>query len=187
MSALKHAYRAARGVPDRLLHRRRHQAAFQRVARLRRARSILVVCQGNICRSPYLQAVLQKLLPDIAVSSAGFVGRGRPVPAESLSIAAEREIDLANFRSSALTRQKVKAADLVIVMDARQARAIHEAFHGSPERIVIAGDLDPISCDTRAIADPWNRPLDAFRSSFERLDRCAATLVSLLTVGDVVS
>jgi protein-tyrosine phosphatase len=150
-------------------------------------RTILVVCRGNICRSPYLQEVLRKLLPGVAVTSAGFVGRGRGVPNESLVLAGEREIDLANFRSQALTKEKVRQSDLVVVMDANQARALQEGFCGSPDRIVIAGDFDPLVCDTRAIADPWNGSLETFRSSFDRLDRCAAGLASLLAAGDAGS
>ena len=35
---------------------------------------ILVVCDGNICRSPTVAAMLRELKPEKAVSSAGLVG-----------------------------------------------------------------------------------------------------------------
>jgi protein-tyrosine phosphatase len=172
------AYRVARSVPDRLLHGRRHLAARRQVSQLGRPRTILVLCHGNICRSPYLHGVLQRMLPDVAVSSAGFVGRNRPVPAASLEVSGGRGIDLSKFRSSLLTPTSVHQADLIIVMDPDQAAYVERAYRVKRKRIVIAGDLDPAAATTRAIKDPWRHPRHVFESSFDRLDRVAQTLVS---------
>jgi protein-tyrosine phosphatase len=177
---LKSAYRATRNLPDRILHRRRHREVQQRLARRRHSRKILVVCYGNVCRSPYLQAVLQRALPDLTILSAGFFGSDRPVPQVSLILSAKRGLDLSGYRSRPLTRAVVDNADLVIVMDAGQARQIERLFPANRALVVVAGDLDPRFGESRAIQDPWNLSSDVFESSFNRLDRCAATLVSLL-------
>ena len=174
------AYHAARNLPDRALHRRRHSAARRRVSEMSRPRSILVVCHGNICRSPYLHAVLQRALPDIRVSSAGFIGRDRRVPFVSLEVSARRGINLSRFRSQSLTPENVRAADLIIVMEANQARYMERVFGVRPERLFIAGDLDPARSATRAIQDPWMQSVHVFESAFDRLDRTAATLVAAL-------
>jgi hypothetical protein len=63
-------------------------------------------------------------------------------------------------------------------MDSDQARLMTSMFRVNPVRIVIAGDLDPRFDATRGIIDPWNQSDDVFESSFNRLDRCAATLVT---------
>ena len=143
-------------------------------------REILVVCYGNVCRSPYLQAVLQRALPDIVVKSAGFVGSDRAVPEISLALSAKRGLDLSLYRSRPLIQSTVRSADLVIVMDSNQARLIGMLFPMNHAPIVVAGDLDPEFDSSRAIADPWNQSNDVFESSFNRLDRCAATLVRIL-------
>jgi protein-tyrosine-phosphatase len=179
-AALKAAYHSARDLPDRILHPRRHSEARRRLSRMTRPRSILVVCHGNVCRSPYLHAVLQHAFSDVAVSSAGFIGRDRRVPVLSLEVSARRGIDLSGFRSQPLTPENVRRADLIIVMDSGQARYIERAFGVRPERLVIAGDLDPVKSPTRAIRDPWMQSVLVFESSFDRLDRCAATLVAAL-------
>ena len=176
----KRAYHAIKNLPDRLLHRRRHDAVRARLSRAHTPRKILVVCYGNVCRSPYLQAVLQRDLPDAQVFSAGFVGAGRAVPDASLAISAKRGLDLSRFRSRPLVPPEVTGADLIIVMDARQAQEIAVRFPVNRARIVIAGDLDPKFDETRAIRDPWNQPSEVFEESFDRLDRCAAVLVSVL-------
>ena len=180
MRKMKPAYHVARNLPDRLLHRRRHRAVRQRLSSAQRPKRILVVCYGNVCRSPYMQAVLQRALPDTTIMSAGFVGSGRAVPDTSLAISARRGFDLSRFRSRPLTPAAVNGADLIVAMDVEQARELVVRFPTSPVRIVIAGDLDPRFETTRAIRDPWNQAGDIFEESFDRLDRCAATLVSLL-------
>jgi protein-tyrosine phosphatase len=176
----KRAYHAMRNLPDRLLHRRRHDAVRTRLSNAHVPRRILVVCYGNVCRSPYLQAVLHRALPKTEVSSAGFVGADRAVPDTSLAISAKRGLDLSGFRSRPLVPAVVTGADLIIVMDSHQAEEIAARFPINRARIVIAGDLDPKFDQTRAIRDPWNQPSEVFEASFDRLDRCAAVLVSVL-------
>jgi hypothetical protein len=68
-------------------------------------------------------------------------------------------------------------------MDGRQTAFLSAGFGVSAERIVIAGDLDPRPGMTRAIQDPWQKALDVFEASFARLDRCAESLVTLITPG----
>lgn len=177
---IKRVLSGVRGLPNRLLRRRRHFAARDRLSQMDRPRNILVVCYGNICRSPYLAAVLARALPDVRVESAGIVGPGRPVPPFSLALSAQRGLDLSTFRSSPLLPAVVRNADLVIVMDAYQAGHIERYFGVPRARILVAGDLDPAPAAARAIVDPWDQPIEVFTSSFNRLDRCAAMLVGLL-------
>ena len=143
-------------------------------------RNILVVCYGNICRSPYLEAVLQRALPDVQISSAGFFGPGRPVPKFSLALAERRGLDLSAYRSRPITRKNIGEADLLLVMDAYQARRLESMFSVPASRIIVTGDLDPLPASTRAVEDPWQQPLEVFEASFDRLDRCARTLSAVL-------
>ncbi len=183
--ALRHAYDTTRNLPDRLLHKRRHRDVVQRLSRAGKPRRILVVCHGNICRSPYLQAVLQRALTGTTVSSAGFFGSDRAVPPIALTLGARRGLDLSSHRSRPLTTPNVRSADLVIVMDADQAHHLARMFPIERARIVIAGDLDPQSGANRGITDPWNRSGDVFESAFDRLDRCAQTLASIVQRRDL--
>lgn len=177
---LRRVYRATLQLYDRLLHPRRHLAICRRLMNAPRPRRILVVCHGNICRSPYLQAVLQRSLPDVLVTSAGFVGNDRPAPQISIAVSAQRGLDLSRHRSQPITRSRVADADLVIVMDAEQAWRLARAFRAKPERIVVAGDLAPMFETSRSIRDPWKESVEVFRASFDRLDRCADNLVRIL-------
>jgi protein-tyrosine-phosphatase len=133
-----------------------------------------------------MHAVLQNALPQTVVMSAGFYGSGRAVPATSLELTSRRGLDLSEFRSRPLTPAAVRSADLVIAMDAIQAREILTRFPIGAGRIVIAGDLDATFDVTRGIRDPWGQTTDVFEAVFHRLDRCAATLVRAISDERVV-
>lgn len=179
-SVIKTAYHWMRHLPDRVLHERRHVKACARLTRLRPVRSILVVCHGNVCRSPYLEAVLRRELSTVTVMSAGLVGPDRPVPKNSLKLAAQRGLDLSDFRSRPLSRTNARKMDLVIVMDVPQRDYLARVLGVSPARIIVAGDLDPIASPTRTIRDPWGKSLEVFGEAFDRLDRCAETILSFV-------
>lgn len=187
MSAFTHSFAHARRLlravlhfPDRLLHDGRRAAVRRRIPELGRVERILVVCSGNICRSPYLAAVLRRKLPRARIASAGFIGFNRPVADHSLKLASSRGIDLSTFRSHLLDPRRARTADLVIVMESRQASYLAAYYGVSRARIVVAGDLDPLPARTRSIEDPWQQPAEVFASSFDRLERCADALCEIL-------
>lgn len=165
------------GLPDRLRHRRRHAAVRQRLASIGAPRRILVVCTGNVCRSPYLEALLKRALPGIRIASAGLVGFDRTVPSAALMIAARRGIDLSDFRSQTVEAHRARTADVVVVMDERQARYLNAYAGIARGRIIVAGDLDPTAAYSRTITDPWQKSSDVYEATFDRLDRCASTLI----------
>lgn len=131
-----------------------------------------------------MKAVLQRELTDIIVSSAGFFGSDRPVPQQALESGAKRGLDLSSHRSRPLTQSKVRGADLIIVMDSGQAQQLVKMFRVDARRIVIAGDLDSRFERGRAITDPWKQPPEVFEASFDRLDRCAASLIDIVQRSD---
>jgi protein-tyrosine phosphatase len=174
------AFTRLKYIPDRMLHRRRHIEARERLLGLGDVRTILVVCYANKCRSPYLEAVLRRELPAVKVISAGLVIPDRPLPGHSIALAAKRGLDLSAFRSRPLARVRAREMDLVIVMDSAQRAHVARVFGVPLARIIVAGDLDPQLSATRTIADPWGKSMEAFVEAFDRLDRCAVTISMVL-------
>ena len=169
----------ARDLVDSLLHSRRRRAAIQRV-RNARPRSVLFVCQGNICRSPFAAALFARLVPaelSTRIASAGFVGPGRPPPDDAVTTARSYGLDLSSHRSAALTSESAQAADLVVVMSRAQAKGISARVRPGAI-VVVLGDFDPLPIRQRTIHDPWEGPASAFEQSYERIDRCVRALVS---------
>lgn len=168
--------RLTRELPDRALQHSRYVAVRKRLEAAPPS-SILVVCLGNICRSPYMEAVLARALPDVRVASGGFIRPGRSAPDEAIKVAGARGYDLSGRRSRLVSHGMVREAELIVVMETAQERRLALEFQADPSRVVVAGDLDPLPFGTRKVRDPWQQPISAFESCFDRLDRCASTLV----------
>ena len=173
---------ALRLVPERLLHPWRRRATRAGLRRRGAPDSVLVICHGNICRSPYGEFSLRRMLGarGTRVTSAGFVGPDRPSPPEALEAALARGLDLRDHRSRLLTPEIVRDAGLVVVMEAAQAQAIRERFGRAPQDVVVLGDVDPRSIATRGILDPYEQPAAVFTAVYERMDRCLAALTEAI-------
>ena len=174
------ANRFLRHLPDRLLHARRRAAA---TALLRRSdvTSILFVCHGNVCRSPYAEAAFARALDrragvSVQVASAGFIGPGRIPPETALAAAERRGLDLSDHRSRLVTPEIIRAASVVVVMAADQAAGIRFRY-GRDVHVLMLGDLDPLPIATRTVTDPWGRSANEFDLVFDRIDRCIGELV----------
>jgi len=146
-------------------------------------RHILIICLGNICRSPYGEARLADLANangKLEVKSAGLMGSGRPSPAEARVAAAKNGLDLEGHRSELMDESMAAWAALVGVMGPDQARTVSDRFGVSEEKILILGDLDPEPSDRREILDPYDKDEEFFRDTYERMDRCLVELYSVI-------
>ncbi|HKV69736.1 MAG TPA: hypothetical protein VJN62_00700 [Gemmatimonadales bacterium] len=165
------------------LHPRRRARALASLRAAAPPQTVLVVCYGNICRSPYAAAALRRLLPPTAtgtrIESAGFVGAHRPAPANAIEVAAARGIDLRRHISRMVTPGVVSGSDLVIVMEPGQADMLGPL--GRTRRpVLILADLDPWSSKDRRIRDPVDQPRLVFAECYDRVDRCLAELVNTI-------
>jgi protein-tyrosine phosphatase len=84
---------------------------------------VLVICTGNICRSPMAEAFLRsaferRFAADApTVDSAGTQGwEGSPAQAGSIVAAREREVDIEDHVARRVTEPMVEGADLVLTM-----------------------------------------------------------------------
>ena len=173
-----------RHLPDRLLHSLRRQHAIAWLSETPAPANILVVCHGNICRSPYAAYRLRKLLARAGhawtVESAGFIGADRPSPGNAIVTAESRGIDLKPHRSQLLNRQLIDSAQLIIVMEARQADALRRVYGHVKAPILMLGDLDPRHVETRTVRDPALQSRAVFAESYDRIDRCLQVFLNTI-------
>jgi protein-tyrosine-phosphatase len=184
------AHRAGQGVEklasvrERFFHPLRRRRARRQLTTTP-IRSVLFLCHGNAYRSPYAAAALQRALAakrqstSIEVASAGFIAPGRRVPELALKVARARGIDLSSHLSTLVTSQAVGAADLVAVMSEDQARGIRSRY-GQRVRLVILGDLDPLSIESRTITDPLGHDAQLVEQVYSRIDRCVEQVAGLI-------
>ena len=89
--------------------------------------SIVVICTGNICRSPMAEALLRHDLEvrgiPARVTSVGTLDLDSPADPLAVQVLAEQGIDISSHRSQVMTGQSLLGADLVIGMAREHVRA----------------------------------------------------------------
>jgi len=179
---LRRTARRALNLADRILHPLRRRAVLDRL-HADPPRSVLFVCHGNICRSPFAAelALLQlagRNGAGIAVASAGILEPGRPCPVEAMAAARQHGVDLTMHRSRNLSPALVASADLVVVMDTGQREHVCAVYRRRRRDVVLLGDFDPRPDAGRTLIDPVDRPRDVFDACYDRIQRCVLTLTT---------
>jgi protein-tyrosine-phosphatase len=135
---------------------------------------ILIVCTGNLCRSPMAMALLQdKLSQDEArqdwqVESAGTWGaEGRPASDHAVAEMAERGIDLSSHQARPVTGDMVSEADLVLVMTQNHAEAVKTAFPDQAHKIHLFSQMVGKAYD---IYDPYGGTRMEYASTAKELE-----------------
>jgi protein-tyrosine-phosphatase len=151
--------------------------------RVERPRSILFVCHGNIMRSAVAEAMLKERLgpsADVRVMSAGtwpIVGRAAD---ERMQAAAARfGLSLDTHRASALTRELVDAAELIVVMDGRNEADVLARFPDAAPRLALLGQI-AAHAGGAEIPDPYTQDEDAVQRCASVIDACIAALARTL-------
>jgi protein-tyrosine phosphatase len=110
--------------------------------------SILVICTGNICRSPmaegFLHTTLRRRFGDRApsVASAGTTGwEGSRAMPESVEAAEERGVDISGHVAHRLIRGDVFDADVVVAMAAEHRDAVSRAMPEAAARTFTLKEL----------------------------------------------
>jgi protein-tyrosine phosphatase len=175
---------AVRATIERVAHPRRRRDARLRL-RGHPRQTVLFMCEGNIYRSPYAAACFAAFVPEadrtrFRIASAGFVGPDRPSPPEAQALARARGLDLGPHRSRLIDARIAAESELIVVMEARQARLLTERFAVAEDRLLVLGDLDPQVGEGRTIADPWKTPETVLEGSYLRVERCVRELAALL-------
>src|SRR5690349_17636423 len=170
-----------RHVPDQLLHPSRRRAALAALAARGTPASVLVLCSGNLFRSPFAAALLRRELARrglgaVHVESAGFTAVGRPSPPHAVAAAARRGIDLSGHRSRPVIADVARAAELIVVMDAMQDRWIRERLGLTSWDVLLLGDVDPAPVMSRAIEDPVEQGPEVCDRAYARIERCVGVL-----------
>jgi protein-tyrosine phosphatase len=154
------------------------------------ARKVLMVCMGNICRSPTAEGVLRhKLneagLADIMVDSAGTSAYhvGAPPDHRSIKHARRRGYDLSALRARRVCEEDFERFDLILAMDWDNFALLEEkcpAEHRSKLK-----RLTEFACrhDSPVVPDPYYSGADGFERVLDLIEDACDGLVAHLKLG----
>ncbi|WP_312213189.1 low molecular weight protein-tyrosine-phosphatase Wzb [Pseudescherichia sp.] len=140
---------------------------------------ILVVCVGNICRSPTGERLLKHYQPALTVESAGLgalVGKG--ADATATSVAEDHQLSLAGHSARQITGRMCREYDLILVMEKRHIAALCEIAPEMRGKVMLFGHWD----GEREIPDPYRKSREAFEAVYTLLDRSARQWAQALHV-----
>jgi protein-tyrosine phosphatase len=137
-------------------------------------RTILFVCEGNICRSPTAAVLLRDALGDSATEAASAGLRalvGKPIDATAQQLLLDHGLDGSAHRARQASAALLRAADLILAMERRQVHAIARA---APE---VSGKVFVLSHwhDRQDIPDPYRQPQTVFAQVYAQIARGVAS------------
>jgi protein-tyrosine-phosphatase/predicted ATP-grasp superfamily ATP-dependent carboligase len=141
----------------RLYLRYIQQPLMIRRLRGRQINKVLILCYGNICRSPLAAALAMRRFPHVSFTSAGFYPTvDRSCPDFVLSAGQRLGVDLTEHRSQCVDAEMIAEAGLIVIMDIRNYELLKEAFPGALEKTLFLGML--LLGPQLEIKDPYDHP-----------------------------
>lgn len=129
---------------------------------------ILVVCIGNICRSPMAEYFLKQRYPEIQIESAGIAGViGHKADAKAISCMQLRGIDLTPHIAQKLNSALIKKADLILVMSQNQQKHVEMTWPFSKGKTFRLGHWQG-----RNVADPYQHDQIFFDETCALIQSC---------------
>ena len=145
---------------------------------------ILLICTGNICRSPMAEGLLRHMMGaravgDVAIRSAGTHALdGRPAEPHAVDAARELGADISAHIARSLDPEMVARADLILVMEPWQAELIGRVLpareHAQKVRLLATFGAAP---GGTTVDDPYGQPLEAYRACGRFMQDCLTAVV----------
>jgi protein-tyrosine-phosphatase len=153
------------------------QIEQERLFRLyRSATTVLMMCYGNICRSPFAGMLLSRSAESKVVTSAGtYLKAGRKSPTEAEVAAAAFGIDLKNHCSRVATEDELRMSDMMIVFDRKNWLAIRSMCPEVMQRVAYLGAADPN--EPLEVRDPFGQGVEEFHRCYGRVQHLLDQLV----------
>ncbi|QOR39282.1 low molecular weight phosphotyrosine protein phosphatase [Billgrantia diversa] len=141
---------------------------------------ILILCTGNICRSPVAAAMLEDRLTGKQIESAGLnAPEGQGIEPTARLLAEAEGLDVSAHQARQVSLETLFKADLVLVMSDGQRLAVGQMAPSVLGKTMLFGRwLD--GGQGREIPDPYRKSDEAFRQVHQLLHEAADSWVGKL-------
>ena len=147
---------------------------------------ILMVCLGNICRSPLAEGILQAKLSknDFIVDSAGTGGwhAGEKPDKRSIAVAKQKGLDISQQKARQFSAKDFKEFDLIYAMDMSNYKNILSLAENEQDKTkvkLILNELFP--SENVEVPDPYYGGADGFENVYNMLDKACDVIAEKLT------
>lgn len=145
------------------------------------ARAILVVCKGNICRSPLAEAYLKRQVEknglSVEVYSAGLeTSFGKPAHPFAQVVGTQGGLVLNQHATQPLHKEQVERADMILVMEWRQRNRIIKLYPQARSKVFLLRQFYDQS--VREVADPYSGTLEDFQTCFSMIKQACDVLIT---------
>ena len=142
---------------------------------------VLMVCLGNICRSPLAEGILQSKvnIDTVFVDSAGTGGYhiGSKPDSRSIEVGLKYNIDITQQRCRKFEAQDFKNFDLIYVMDHSNYNDVTALAQKEEERKKVKLILEEVDTGLNDVPDPYYDDDDGFENVFHLIDE-ACTIIA---------
>ena len=144
---------------------------------------ILVVCAGNICRSPTAERLLQQVLPQKKIDSAGLVTQkssliGKPADTMACQVATAQGLSLEGHQAKQLTASMCHDFDLILVMEQKHIESITQIAPEARGKTMLLGQFHT-QVD---IPDPYRLSQEMFELAYASIDASAQAWHAKLSI-----
>jgi protein-tyrosine phosphatase len=130
--------------------------------------NILVVCIGNICRSPMAEYFLKQEFPQLHVESAGISGLiGHNADDKAILCMQRHGIDMRAHVAKKLNAELIKKSDLILVMSQNQQKHIEQTWPFSKGKTFRLGHWQG-----KNVSDPYQHEQAVFDDTCQLIQNC---------------
>lgn len=144
---------------------------------------ILMVCLGNICRSPLAEGVLRSKVSSerVLIDSCGTSNYhiGDAPDSRSIAVAKKYNIDISNLRGRQFTTSDFDVFDLIYVMDESNYENVLRLARNERDKNKVKFILDEVYPNQNySIPDPYHGGTHQFESVFKMLDEACEAIAA---------
>ena len=145
---------------------------------------VLMVCLGNICRSPLAEGILRSMVDPqrVFVDSAGTAGYhvGKPPDERSIAVARKYGLEIGNQRCRKVSVSDFREFDLIYAMDSENRDNLLRMAPGPEEAKKVKLLLEEADLGFLEVPDPYHGTSKDFGKVYEMIDRACGAIAKKL-------